>query len=72
VVKAIHGDWDTALHVHSRATPIDSVPEPPAGPKEAGAPVTEASHRVPLGLVTEVVAECPHAAEHTRIPIAVP
>jgi hypothetical protein len=62
-VKEIQGDWDTAFQLHSRATPTDRVPEPPPGPNEAGAPFSDVSQRVPLGLVTVVVvvAECPHA-----------
>jgi hypothetical protein len=33
-VKPIHGDWVATLHVQSRSTVIETVPPPPADPKE--------------------------------------
>jgi hypothetical protein len=67
-VNEIHGACDTAVQPHSRLVPIVRVPDPPDGPNELGAPVTDVSHLVPDGLVTlfmVVLAELPHAEEAT-------
>lgn len=53
-----------AVHPHSRATPILTVPVPPSGPNDDVELVTAAWHRALVGAVTLVVvdAEPPHAA----------
>lgn len=53
-----------ARHEHSRATPMDSVPEPPVELKVDAGAETTASQRVEAGVVTLVVveAELPQAA----------
>jgi hypothetical protein len=55
---------DVACHVHSRATEMVSVPDPPAAPNAFGDDETFASQRVDVGDVTlvEVDAELPQPA----------
>ena len=62
-----------ARHEHSRATVIDTVPEPPPGANEEAGPATVASHREDAGLVTavEVEAELPQpVADSAATPTA--
>jgi hypothetical protein len=73
-VNEIHGACDVAVQLHSRLVPIVSVPDPPEGPNEDGAPATAVSHFVPDGLVTlfiVVLAELPQPAEETDTAIAI-
>ncbi len=62
----IHADRLEAVQEHSRATPIASVPTPPAGSKDDDELVTDGWQRVPVGaagLETLVAAELPQAAD---------
>jgi hypothetical protein len=61
-VNATHGDVVDALHEHSRATPIVTVPVPPAVPNDPVEFVTLAWHRVLVGVVMFVSVELPQAA----------
>lgn len=61
-VKEIHAAWVETLQLHSRATPIESEPVPPAAAKEEAELVTLGWHRKLEGLVTVVWVELPHAA----------
>jgi hypothetical protein len=72
-VNEIQAACDTAVQLHSRAVPMVRVPDPPEGPNDEGAPVTDVSHLVPDGLVTlftVVLAELPQAAEESTTAIA--
>ena len=66
----IHADRLDAVHEHSRATPIASVPAPPADSKADDELVTDGWQRALVGAAgfeTLVAAELPQAADTREI-----
>ena len=66
-----HAAWADTLQLHSRATPIEIEPVPPAGPNEAVELVTLGWHRTVDGDVTFVAVELPHPLASTIAATAV-